>query len=219
MLLQGWLIIELCMKFRMGLIILLLALQTPYSMYQKVNGEGGDRKMVETIRKYNADRAASLEYRLINEEMLVEKAMQRPVFGWGGWGRSRIIDMNGKDIAVTDAYWVIVLGTTGIVGIVFFCLIVLVPTLRFVLKFPRDGWRNPRALLAIPVLIQLPLYAADCLLNDMGNPIYMVVAGGLITMTQVNGKMKLPETSNDEFYSNVSSRISEGVISLRTRYI
>ena len=145
--------------------------------------------------------------------------MQRPVFGWGGWGRSRIIDMNGKDIAVTDAYWVIVLGTTGIFGLVFFCLIILVPTMRLLVKFPKDGWRNPRALLAIPVLIQLPLYAADCLLNDMGNPIYMFIAGGAITMTQMSGKMKLPETGDSEIYSNNSSRESQGGIYSGTQYI
>jgi hypothetical protein len=184
MFLQAWIILELSVRFRTKFLILALALSTPWSMYQKINGTDNGHKTVEFIRKYNEDRAASLEYRLINEEMLVSKAMERPVFGWGGWGRSRIIDQDGKDIAVTDAYWVIVLGTTGIVGITCFCLVVLLPPLRFLWRFPKDGWAHPLGLLSWGVVLQLPLYAADCLLNDMANPIYMCIAGGLVTMTQ-----------------------------------
>ncbi len=217
MLLQGWLIIELSMRFKMGFLIAVLALNTPLTMYKKLNGDDSGRKTVELIRKYNPDRAASLECRLINEEMLVEKAMQRPIFGWGGWGRSRITDVNGKDIVITDAYWVIVIGTTGIVGLCLFCSIVLLPPLRFISKFPKDGWRSPRALLAVPILLQLPLYAADCMLNDMGNPIYMVIAGGLIAMTAVPGRLKLPQEIEQS--TNISSHIAEKNLYLSTRYI
>jgi hypothetical protein len=214
---QAWLIYELSTKFRTGLLIVLLALSTPYSIYQKIRGEDNGRKTVEFIRKFNEERAASLEYRLINEEMLVEKAMERPVFGWGGWGRSRIYDQDGKDVVVTDAYWIIILGTTGLVGVSLFCLITLVPPLRFVLKIPRKAWRDPRILLAFPVLIQLPLYASDCLLNDMGNPIYMVIAGGLISLTQSDVWLKMPK--EEEVFQNKKSRTMNIPLCIRTHYI
>jgi hypothetical protein len=217
MLLQGWIIIELCIRLKLGVLIVLLALHTPYSMYLKINGDDGGRKTVELIRKYNPDRAASLECRLNNEEMLVEKAMQRPVFGWGGWGRSRIRDIEGKDIVITDAYWVIVIGTTGLVGVALFCMVVLIPPIRFLGKFPKEGWKNRRALLAIPVLLQLPLYAADCMLNDMGNPIYMVIAGGLTSMSMVPGRLKLPNDLEDS--GNNSSQTEDKCLYLSTRYI
>jgi hypothetical protein len=89
--------------------------------------------------------------------------------------------------------------------------------LRFISKFPKDGWRNPQALLAIPILLQLPLYAADCMLNDMGNPIYMVIAGGLIAMTAVPGRLKLPQEIEQS--TNISSHIAEKNLYLSTRYI
>ena len=52
------------------------------------------------------DRAGSLEFRLDNEDMLIARAMQRPLFGWGGWGRARVHDEDGKDISVTDGLWI-----------------------------------------------------------------------------------------------------------------
>ena len=36
------------------------------------------------------DRAQSLEYRFKCENLLAAKALQQPVFGWGGWGRSSV---------------------------------------------------------------------------------------------------------------------------------
>ena len=33
-------------------------------------------------------RAESLEYRFKCENLLIEKAIEQPIFGWGGWGRS-----------------------------------------------------------------------------------------------------------------------------------
>lgn len=58
-------------------------------------------------------RAFSLEYRLFNEETLLEKAQERPVFGWGMWGRSFIYNEFGDRLSVTDGYWIIILGVGG----------------------------------------------------------------------------------------------------------
>ena len=33
-------------------------------------------------------RAESLEYRFMCENLLIAKAVQQPIFGWAGWGRS-----------------------------------------------------------------------------------------------------------------------------------
>ena len=37
------------------------------------------------------DRAESFDFRLDNDNLLIGKAMKRPLFGWGGGGRSRIV--------------------------------------------------------------------------------------------------------------------------------
>ena len=61
----------------------------------------------------NPERAASLLFRVNNEEILLEKAMQRPIFGWGGWGRSFIYNEAGERISITDGYWIIIIGIGG----------------------------------------------------------------------------------------------------------
>lgn len=81
---------------------------------------GADLVPTETVlnlsEKYDPDRAASLRFRLDNEDILLNKANQRPAFGWGGWGRNRVINADGEDLSVTDGYWVILIGTRGWVG-------------------------------------------------------------------------------------------------------
>ncbi len=68
---------------------------------------------VETI---STERAASLAFRLGNEDDMLARAYEKPVFGWGGWGRWRVIDEKGRDTTVSDGYWIIILGTWGWVG-------------------------------------------------------------------------------------------------------
>jgi hypothetical protein len=62
-------------------------------------------------------RAGSLGYRFDNEDILLARANQRPLFGWGGWGRARVYDENsGRDLSVTDGRWVIIFGFYGWAG-------------------------------------------------------------------------------------------------------
>lgn len=70
-------------------------------------------RILEITEGLSEDRAGSFETRLKNEEILLDKASERPLFGWGGWGRSRIFDERGTDITITDGYWIIALGVGG----------------------------------------------------------------------------------------------------------
>jgi len=63
------------------------------------------------------ERAASINFRFVNEEELLSRAGERWFFGWGRFGRSRIYDPDtGKDLSVTDGRWIITLGQFGFVG-------------------------------------------------------------------------------------------------------
>jgi hypothetical protein len=70
--------------------------------------------LVEQAAKQDEDRASSLNFRFRNEEALLERAMEKPLFGWGGYGRARYDD------STTDGYWIITVGNRGLVG--FFAL-------------------------------------------------------------------------------------------------
>lgn len=62
------------------------------------------------------ERAGSLNVRLENEDLMLAKAAQKPFFGWGGWGRARVYDAEGRDVSTTDGLWIIQLGEKGLVG-------------------------------------------------------------------------------------------------------
>lgn len=75
----------------------------------------------------DADRATSLDFRFHHEEQLLDRAMEKPLFGWGYWGRNRIFDEEGEDQSVTDGEWIIVMGMQGIVGFIVHFGLLIVP--------------------------------------------------------------------------------------------
>ncbi|WP_127903703.1 hypothetical protein [Solirhodobacter olei] len=82
---------------------------------------GADLVPVDTVFNFvepsiSKARVGSFYFRLKNEDRLLARAMQKPIVGWGGWGRSRVYDSNGKDISTTDGIWVIVIGKAGWAG-------------------------------------------------------------------------------------------------------
>lgn len=139
------------------------------------------------LQKFIADnisyeRAVSLWTRMENENILAEKALERPWFGWGGWGRSRVYDDAGNDISVTDGLWIIILGEHGLVGLGLFTLTILLPAVIFLKNYPVRTWTTYKVAPSAVLAILLGLYMVDNLLNAMVNPIFSVVAGGLAGM-------------------------------------
>ena len=45
-----------------------------------------------------------------------DKANDKAVFGWGGWGRNLVYNEWGQQTAITDGAWIIVMGAMGWVG-------------------------------------------------------------------------------------------------------
>jgi hypothetical protein len=70
-------------------------------------------RMVAIAESISPERAHSLAFRFKNEDILLEHAREKPVFGWGGFGRNRVFDDRGRDISTTDGRWVIMLGQGG----------------------------------------------------------------------------------------------------------
>lgn len=130
------------------------------------------------------ERALSLWTRMENENIVVEKALERPLFGWGGWGRSRVYDEDGNDITVTDGLWIIVLGERGLVGLSLFTFVFLLPVGLLLKHYPVITWVSPEVAPAAVLAILLVLYVIDCLMNGMVNPIFTVAAGGLTGITR-----------------------------------
>lgn len=74
-------------------------------------------QIVDFARSFSADRAHSLQFRIENEELLLARAQERPLFGWGGFGRAFLHDpITGEMTTIADGAWVILLGTSGWLG-------------------------------------------------------------------------------------------------------
>ena len=69
--------------------------------------------VLQVAESIDPARARSFNTRVVNEDQLLEKAQQRPLFGWGGYARNRVYDERGRDISITDGYWIIAIGQGG----------------------------------------------------------------------------------------------------------
>jgi hypothetical protein len=73
--------------------------------------------MLQQAAKVDDDRANSLRFRFQQETILLQRAQEKPLFGWGLWGRNHIWDGATRSIlTVTDGRWIIIIGVLGWVG-------------------------------------------------------------------------------------------------------
>lgn len=86
-------------------------------------------KLLEIISPIAPERSQSFQFRMDNENLLIERAMQKPAFGWGGYSRQRVFDERGRDLTVTDGLWIITLGQGGWVKYLAFFGILTAPLL------------------------------------------------------------------------------------------
>jgi len=161
--------------------VFLLMFGMCYYVYNGVTGNISSKDIVPIITQAtNAERAQSFEFRLDNEEMLSKKAREKIIFGWGGWGRSRVYDETGKDISVTDSLWIIAFGENGLVGLVSLTASMLLPVgSLFILRYPPRLWAHPKVAPVVAVAMVLMLFMMDCILNAMLNPVFTLSSGGI----------------------------------------
>ena len=73
--------------------------------------------LLQQIEDVSLERANSLRFRFDNEDILLDRAYERPTLGWGTWGRNHILDgWTGIIMTVTDGRWIIVIGMFGWLG-------------------------------------------------------------------------------------------------------
>jgi hypothetical protein len=171
--------------FRTALpLLLLIAIVLSYIfMGATGNFSGAQADQIVAVAQNAAgpDRAQSLEFRLDNEEILGEKARQRMILGWGGWGRNRVYDPDtGEDLTVTDSLWIIAFGVNGIVGLFSVFGSSLLPAFSFFwLRYPARTWFHPKVAPVAMLAVVISLYALDCTLNNQPNPVFTLASGGI----------------------------------------
>ena len=167
------------------LFLLLLTGGIIYYLYTSIFGHFDSDRIVSLVGEIiNPERAQSLEYRFYNETILADHARDKLLFGWGGWGRNRVYEENWhgviEDIAITDSLWILAFGINGLVGLVSLMASLLLPVIGFCfVGYPVKTWFKPKVAPAAALAIVLLLFVVDCLLNDMFNPVFPLISGGL----------------------------------------
>jgi tetratricopeptide (TPR) repeat protein len=179
----GMLILYLSARWRTPWLLAGLLLAGPLYVAVRVpNLWSGDQAVDFATAVFGPERSGSLKHRFNCERLLAAKAVQQPFFGWGAFGRSDAhygTDLRRVD---TDAIWIIYLGQKGFVGLSLLYLALIAPALAFVWRFPARLWADPRVAAGTLSAAVLGLYIIDCLMNGFVNIIYVILAGGLVSL-------------------------------------
>ena len=180
----GMTILWLSTRFRTRLILASLLFAGPLYVAVRVPNLWSGQQAVDLADSIvGAERAYSLKYRFMCEDLLIAKAMQQPILGWGGWGRADAFfgaDTPYPTKVQTDGMWIIYFGSRGFVGLICIYLAMILPAGLFVWRFPARLWADPRVAPASVAAVLLTMYIIDCLLNGFVNLIYITLAGGLM---------------------------------------
>jgi len=133
------------------------------------------------------DRAQSLGYRFDNEQQLLDRAREKYLFGWGGWGRNLIRDLEtGRILSIPDGRWIITFGTYGWFGYLSEMGLLATPLVLL-------GWRtrklpaNARSPFAAPIALILAVTLVDMLLNSTLIPFTWMIAGAILGYAETLG--------------------------------
>jgi len=166
------------MQFHAAAILAIITLLYPGMSILKVFPH---EAIVQTATDYlGAERASSLQFRFDNENILLEHARKRFLFGWGGWGRNRARDEEtGADISVTDGGWIITLGTLGLIGFLaeFGLLAISIFKAKIAARLVTN--KQQQALLAAHALL-VGIIMINQLPNSSLRPWLWLIVGGLL---------------------------------------
>lgn len=164
---------------RGALVLVALAVVYPIARTQEVFPTAD---IVGFASRISAERADSLEFRLRNEDQLIQRAALKPAFGWGYWGRGFIFSETGQYLSVTDGLWIIRLTSYGWVGLLAFYSLMVIPVVRF---FHRRRQLSPTAqVLGSFLALIVASFAVDLLPNSLSDFLPLCYAGGLFGLTQ-----------------------------------
>jgi hypothetical protein len=145
------------------------------------------------VERIDEKRAASFLVRLNNEEELLQKAQERPLYGWGIWGRGRIYDQKGNNRSITDGTWVLTLGSGGWVRYIAYFGLLCWPIIG--LFFARRDKIDPVcATLALILCAKL----VDIIPNSGVPPVYWLLAGTLLGRLEMKQGMQTDTSVPEE---------------------
>jgi hypothetical protein len=201
---------------RRTLVIGVLLAVAPAYLAVRATGAWSGADLTDWVARHvSEERAQSLEFRLDNEDALVQRTLERPTFGWGGWGRAHVLDDEGKDTSVTDSLWIIAFSDRGAFGLTAIYLALLLPAARFVWLRGRLG-SAPDFVPAVGGAVILALCVVDSLFNAQVNPVFLLASGNLAGLAGVEIPQRIgvpaPQTASSRTTTQVPAwrRVATG---------
>ncbi len=141
--------------------------------------------LVSIFKSMSSERAESLEFRIINEDLLLDHARSHAYFGWGAYGRNIVHDKeSGKEATTFDGFWIIIFSMRGAVGLACAFLLLLTPLFiaaRRVRKIPEKRDQ----LLVAGLGMMVAVSALDLLPNGLLLTYPYFLAGSLYGLTRI----------------------------------
>lgn len=178
------------MNSRLALVCLVMIAPTYIALRSTALWHG--EPVIYLAKMVSPDRAESFKFRLDNEDILAAKALQQPWFGWGSWGRNRVHDEWGNDVSVTDGLWIIEFGRHGYAGLLNWLLAMIMPLALLTRRFSARRLTSVEMGPALALAVLVTVYAIDCLVNAMINPMFMLAGGGVITLALASRSLREP---------------------------
>ena len=153
------------------------------------NGLAPTQIVADVAHFVSPDRSISFAVRVENEEQLLAKANQKPLLGWGGWGRNLIFDKwTGQDISTIDGGWIAQFGTFGWLSYLALFGLLTVVQLRALRSMDKENTPGNMARAGLSLL--LSIYIVDSIPNAMQVSLIFMLAGSVASAPPVRLKSK-----------------------------
>jgi hypothetical protein len=108
----------------------------------------------------------------------IDRAMERPIFGWGSWGRNQLYNSAGEITTTTDGRWIITIGVYGWAGFIAEFGLLLLPI--FLVWWRVSGQRTEVPPWIGGTVLILAINVIDMVPNATLTPMSWLFAGALL---------------------------------------
>ncbi len=165
------------LQIKVALVLVIIAVSYPIL---RQNDLVPLERLVDSAAAVSEERAQSLNYRFENEERLLARAQEKPLFGWGSWGRNLVRDVeSGESTTIPDGEWIIQFGVFGWFG--YICTMGLLSLPVVLLWWRSARWADTegaRHVAAVAVLLSVNML--DLLVNAILTPYTWLMTGALL---------------------------------------
>lgn len=171
-------------------------------------------RIVSTVQSYDVTRSLSLQFRINNEDELLERANERPLFGWGPYGRNRIYDTMGRDQSVVDGAWIVVIGQGGWLRYLAEFGLLGMPLILFAIRRRKYNVDQITATLSLVLAANM----IDMIPNAGRSPITWLIVGALLGRIELGRVGETVRTGQPEIEpSDAGLDIAQRDVSTYTR--